>query len=218
LKWIRGRLLKLELKNYRNMFYVNSRLSFVFAIVVFVLFVASCNDDVTPKPRAYFRIDIPEHNFIHYDSSSPFSFDYADYAVVSNANNAAHPYWLFLDYPKFNARIYLSYSDIQGNVSQMLNDAHDLAFKHIAVANDIQQKLILIPENKVYGLYYSIKGAKVASPINFYVTDSVSHFVRGALYFNFAPQNDSLAPVINGIEKDIWQLVESLKWQEVINE
>ncbi len=194
------------------------RLSLVAVVLLFVLLLSSCNDDVTPKPRGYFRIDIPEHSFVKYESNSPFSFEYADYAVVSNANRPEHPYWLFVDYPKFNARIYLSYSDIHGNVAQMLNDAHDLAFKHIAVANDIQQKLIIKPQTKVYGLFYSIKGAKVASPINFYVTDSVSHFVRGALYFNESPQNDSLAPVIKGIESDIWHMVESMKWEEVDSE
>ena len=186
-----------------------------FAIMLSLL---SCSEDNTPKPREYFRIDIPEHGFVNYNINTPFSFDYADYAKVTNSNKPGNPYWLYLDYPKFDARIYLSYNHIDGNVTQMLNDAHDLAFKHIAVANDIKQKLIIIPENKVYGLLYSIKGTKVASPINFYITDSVSNFVRGALYFNYTPQNDSLKPVIEGIEKDVWRLVESLKWQEVSDE
>ncbi|MCK5847433.1 MAG: gliding motility lipoprotein GldD [Bacteroidales bacterium] len=190
------------------------RFTIILTLLIAMFFAISCNEDVTPKPRAYFRIDIPQHDFIPYKSQAPFSFQYADYAIVSNANKPGHPYWLFLDYPKFNARIYLSYSDIEGNVARMLNDAHDLAFKHISVANDIQQKLIILPESKVYGLLYSIKGEKVASPINFYVTDSVSHFMRGALYFNNAPKNDSLSPIIKGIEKDIWHLVESLRWKE----
>ena len=194
----------------KHVFYKTSILS---TLLMLVLLISSCEDEVAPKPRGYLRIDIPEHSFIKYEHNMPFTFEYADYAVVSNVNKLGHPYWLFLDYPKFNARVYLSYNDIEGNVAQMLNDAHDLAYKHIAVANDIQQKLIINPKSKVYGLFYNIKGAKVASPINFYVTDSVSHFVRGALYFNESPQNDSLAPVINGIEKDLWHLVESLSWK-----
>ena len=198
---------------------INNGIKYGLILSVVVMFLLlSCSEDVTPKPRAYFRIDIPKHDFVNYNINTPYSFDYADYAKVSNSNKEGHPYWLYLDYPKFNARIYLSYNNIEGNVAQMLNDAHNLAFKHIAVANDIQQKLIINPQNKVYGLLYSIKGSKVASPINFYVTDSVSNFVRGALYFNYAPQNDSLAPVIDGIEDDIWRLVESLKWQEVSDE
>jgi len=179
-----------------------------------VLLLVSCSDDPTPKPRAYFRIDIPKHNFIPFDTNYPFSFDYADYAKVTNANNPKHPNWIFIDYSYFKARIYITYNDIHDDVNNMLNDAHELAYKHISVANDIQQDLILIPENKVYGLIYEIKGARVASPINFFLTDSVKHFVRGSLYFNMEPQNDSLEPVINAIGLDIQKMIKSFKWKQ----
>jgi len=187
------------------------------AISIIMILLSSCDDNVSPKARAFFRIDIPKHDYIRYEKG-PYSFDYADYAVVSNSNKKDHPYWLFLDYPKFNARIYLSYSTVGDDISIMINDAHDLAFKHIAVANDIREKYVGFPENHVYGLIYSIKGAKVASPINFFVTDSTTNFVRGALYFNESPQNDSLAPVIDGIGKDIIKMLSSLKWEEVADE
>ncbi len=188
----------------------------IFIISAFSLFIlTSCNDDVTPKERAFFRIDIPPHDFVKYNENSPFSFYYADYSVVQNANNPENPNWLYIDYPEFDARIYVSYFAVNNNIAQMINDAHELAFKHIAVANDIQEKRIGYPSSNVYGMMYSIKGAKVASPINFYATDSTSNFIRGALYFNNTPQNDSLAPVINSIEKDIMHIMKSLKWVEL---
>ena len=183
-------------------------------VIQLSLLLSSCGDDISPKPRGYFRIDIPEHQFISFDTNYPFSFEYADYALISKVNKAEHPYWLNIDYPNFKARIYLSYNHIEGNVDRMLADAHELAFKHISVANDIQQELIINPKRKVYGMVYKIKGAKVASPLNFFLTDSVKHFVRGSLYFDMSPQNDSLQPVINGIEKDIVQMVKSFHWKE----
>jgi len=189
----------------------------VLVLVVFafqLLLLTACSDEPTPKPRAYFRIAIPEHNFIDLDENYPYSFQYADYAKVLNANNPQHPYWMYIDYPYFKARIYITYNDIHNNVNKMLNDAHDLAYKHISVANDIRQDLIIIPENKVYGLIYEIKGARVASPINFFLTDSVSHFVRASLYFNMEPQNDSLEPVINAISADIQKMIKSFKWKD----
>jgi gliding motility-associated lipoprotein GldD len=188
----------------------------VIALVLFVqiILLTACSDAPTPKPRAYFRIAIPEHNYIDLDENYPYSFQYADYAKVLNANNSQHPYWMYIDYPYFKARIYLTYNDIHNDVNKMVNDAHDLAYKHISVANDIRQDLIIIPENKVYGLIYEIKGARVASPINFFLTDSVSHFVRGSLYFNMEPQNDSLEPVINAIGSDIQQMIKSFKWKD----
>jgi len=181
------------------------------------LLLSACGDDAIPKPRAYFRIDIPEHEYISFDTNYPYSFEYADYSILSNAQRENHPYWLNIDYPDFKARIYLSYNHIEGNVQQMLEDAHELAYKHIAVANDIQQDLIINPERKVYGMIYQIKGVKVASPINFFVTDSLQHFVRGSLYFSMTPQNDSLKPVIEGIEKDIRHLLKSFQWKEIEN-
>lgn len=178
------------------------------------LFLSACGDEVTPKPRAYFRIDIPEHEFVNFDTNYPYAFEYADYAMVSNAQRVDHPYWIYVDYPKFKARIYLTYNSVEGNMRQMLEDAHDLAYKHISVANDIRQELIIREENKVYGLFYRIKGTKVASPLNFYMTDSLSHFVRGSLYFNMMPQNDSLEPIIHGIEKDIQHMIRSFRWKD----
>ncbi len=184
-------------------------------LVQLMLLLSACGDDAIPKPRAYFRIDIPEYEYISFDTSYPFRFEYADYSIISNAQREGHPYWLNIDYPEFKARIYLSYSFIEGNVQQMLADAHELAYKHIAVANDIQQDIIINPKRKVYGMIYHIKGAKVASPINFFITDSVQHFVRGALYFSMTPQNDSLKPVIEGVEKDILHLIHSFQWKEI---
>jgi len=186
-------------------------------LVIFLsqlLLIVSCIDNPMPKPRAYFRIDIPEHSFNTLDTNYPFSFDYADYAQITNANNSKHPNWIFIDYPYFKARIYITYNDIHNDVNRMLNDAHELAYKHISVANDIKQDLVLIPENKVYGLIFEIKGARVASPINFFLTDSVKHFIRGSLYFNMEPQNDSLEPVINAIGADIQQMIKSFKWKD----
>ena len=108
------------------------------------LLLSACGDDAIPKPRAYFRIDIPEHEYISFDTNYPYSFEYADYSILSNAQRENHPFWLNIDYPNYKARIYLSYNHIEGNVQQMLEDAHELAFKHIAVANDIQQDLITL--------------------------------------------------------------------------
>ncbi len=184
-------------------------------ILAQVLLLSSCSDTPTPKPRAYFRIDIPKHSYIPFDTNYPYSFEYADYSKVLNANNSEHPYWIFIDYPYFNARIYFTYKEVNNNINLMLNDAHELAYKHISVANDIQQDLISIPKNKIYGIMYEIKGARVASPINFFLTDSVKHFVRGSLYFNMEPQNDSLAPVISAIKTDLQHMIESFKWKDV---
>jgi len=180
-----------------------------------LLILSSCNNDSTPKPRALFRIDIPPHNFIAFDTNYPYRFEYADYANISLLKRENHPYWININYPKFKAKVYISYNHVEKNINSYLKDAHTMAYKHISKANDIRQALILEPEHRVYGLVYYIKGNDVASPINFYVTDSIEHFLRASLYFDMIPRNDSLEPVIDGIEKDLKHLVKTLEWKEV---
>ncbi|MCR5455573.1 MAG: hypothetical protein K6F33_11355, partial [Bacteroidales bacterium] len=64
----------------------------------------------------------------------------------------------------------------------------------------------------VYGLLYGIKG-NVASPLQFYITDSTRHFLRGSLYFNCSPNKDSLAPSVEFVRQDIERLFETLIWK-----
>ena len=88
-----------------------------------------------------------------------------------------------------------------------------MAYKHIPKASSIETRVIINPEDDVYGLIYEINGMGAASPYQFFVTDSSSHFLRGALYFNITPNNDSLAPVIDFIKEDIEHLILSLRWK-----
>ena len=187
------------------------------ALAMFFSLIAlsSCGDDAMPKPRVWFRIDIPEHGFVKFDTTYPYTFEYADYSVISEVKREGHPYWMNIYYPKFKARLYVSYNHVDKNINQFLEDAHTLAYKHISKANDIRQALIIEPEHRVYGLVYYIKGNDVASPLNFYVTDSVENFLRASLYFDMIPRNDSLEPVIEGIEKDLKHLVKTLEWKEL---
>jgi len=188
----------------------------IFVSIIFsLLLLSACGEPSTPKPRSLFRIDIPAHSFITFDTNYPYTFEYADYATISKVERKRYPYWININYPRFNARVYVSYHHVDHDINQFLEDAHTLAYKHITKANDIRQALILEPEHRVYGLVYYIKGNDVASPLNFYVTDSVEHFLRASLYFDMIPRNDSLEPVIEGIEKDLKHLVKTLEWKEL---
>jgi gliding motility-associated lipoprotein GldD len=54
---------------------------------------------------------------------------------------------------------------------------------------------------------------QVPTQIQFYVTDSTKHFIRGALYFETASKNDSLLPVIKYIGNDIVKMLKTLKFK-----
>jgi gliding motility-associated lipoprotein GldD len=186
----------------------------IWFIVVLLLALTACNEEYTPKPRGYFRIDLPEQEYVSFDTTYPFSFEYPVYArVVPDTRATSEPYWLNLDYPQFKGRLHISYKPVNGNLIEYLEDARTFVLKHIPKADAINDSLIYRPEDQVYGLIYFIDGAGAASPCQFFVTDSASHFLRGALYFNTSPNNDSLAPVINLVQSDIRHMISTFRWK-----
>jgi len=187
----------------------------LFLFIVFFILFSSCHHSYTPKPRGYFRIDLPKKNYMVFDSTGfPYSFEYPSYATLGNDPYApSQNYWLNIYYKPFKATLHLSYKKVNNDLSTILNDAHLLVSKHISKADAIYDSLILIPSRKVYGLVFDIEGIGVASPYQFYVTDSTDHYLRGALYFNTHPNNDSLKPVITFLKRDIDHLINTLKWK-----
>jgi len=190
------------------------RIRDILLIMVLLIFVSACNEQYTPKPRGYFRIDLPSHEYVTLDSIHPFSFEYPVYARLSPDPFAPdEPFWLNVDFPAFKGRIHLSYKEIDNNLSEYLEDSRQFVMKHIPKASAIDDSLIYDPVRKVYGLIYHIDGMGAASPCQFFVTDSIKHFVRGALYFDVVPNNDSLAPVISFINEDIDHLLSTIEWR-----
>jgi gliding motility-associated lipoprotein GldD len=196
--------------------YLNMRFLTVF---IFVLIVAgSCTDSYTPKPRGYFRIDLPERTYRVFDTTFPFTFEYPKYAdITEDSSKMAEPFWINIRYKPFNATLHFSYKVIKGNLTEYLDDAHTLVNKHIPKANAISQREFLDPVNRVFGLVYDIRGANAASPYQFYLTDSISNFARGALYFNIIPNNDSLAPVIDFLKTDMEHMINTFRWKRITN-
>ncbi|TSA30583.1 MAG: gliding motility lipoprotein GldD [Bacteroidetes bacterium] len=184
-------------------------------ITIFLtLLLLGCNSDYTPKPRGYFRIDLPSHEYQQFDTTFPFSFEVPIYATTfPDTSGLAEPYWINVGYPAFRAQLHISYKEIHHNLSQYLEDSRTLVNKHIPKANAITQQEFLNPEAEVYGLTFSIRGTEAASPYQFYLTDSLTRFVRGALYFNIVPNNDSLAPVIDFLRQDIDHMISTFRWK-----
>lgn len=195
----------------------------VLSILSCVLILVSCilpgcggeeEGTIAPKPRAYFRLTFPEKKYVPYDSVCPFTFEIPTYSTMGKDEHvAAEPCWLNLNFPSFNGTLHLSYKPVKGNIQSYLDDTYELASKHQIKASGIAEQLISKDSNKVFGLLYDIEG-NAASSVQFFLTDSVNHFVRGALYFNVPPNTDSISPVVDFIKKDIYHLIETFKWKE----
>jgi gliding motility-associated lipoprotein GldD len=174
----------------------------------------SCGTPPAPKPRGYFRISLPEKKYTLFDSCSlPYTFELPLYSEVRPAGESENePNWTNLTFPRFKAKLHLSYKNIDNNLYQLLEDNRELAFKHTVKADAIKEKLFESPEKNVYGILFDIKG-NTASPVQFFVTDSTKHFLRGSLYFHTVPNKDSIAPVLKFVRQDIIHLIETLKWK-----
>ena len=184
-----------------------------------LLVVYACEPDYAPRPKEYPFIPIPEPAYQTFTADNcPFTFEQSAYSEVFRdsqifAFKPGNDCWVNLHYPDYDATIYLSYKELSADytLQQLKNDAHELTYKHTQKADVIEPVFYETPFN-VFGLVYNV-GGDAASATQFFVTDTVSHWLRGSLYFRTTPNADSLAPVIDFINHDIEHLIETLQWE-----
>lgn len=187
-------------------------------VVVLVFICFSCDPDpeeqaIIPKPRLYPRIDFPQHDYKTFDSLCPYTFETPVYSVVMrDEGEHTEPCWINIFYPRFGAVMHISYKVIDNNLEKYLEDCDNFAKKHTVKANGLDENPIVRDSARVFGLLYDIKG-NAASNLQFYVTDSLTHFLRGSLYFNVSPNMDSLEPVVKFLREDVIHLVQTFSWK-----
>jgi len=190
------------MKNTKNLLFI-----FIAAALLF-----SCGQEYTPKEPGYFRIDLPEKEYVMLDTVFPYKFEIPVYAEIKSDPYHPESFNSNIVFPKFNGTIHLSYFNIDNNINDLLEDNRKMVYKHTIKADAINEQYYEDTIKSVYGALYEIKG-NAASSVQFYVTDSTNHFLRGALYFNNIPNKDSLAPVIQFVEEDVIHLIETLTWK-----
>lgn len=189
----------------------------LFILIIF-LFIG-CKEKYTPKPRGYFRIEFPDKSYHSLQQKFPYRFDVPDYSIITQDRfNPDKTNWINVSIPANKAEIHISYYDLKNQkepsrvlLNEFMEETRKLAYKHSIKADIIQEQVFMNPANDVYGLIYRIEG-NAASPLQFFLTDSTSHFLRGALYIREVPNVDSLQPVINFLEPDVIHLIETTTW------
>jgi gliding motility-associated lipoprotein GldD len=181
-------------------------------------FIFSCNSEYVPKPRGYFKIEFPEHKYQVFDKPGfPYKFDYPVYAQIIQDTTffdkaPENPYWINIDFPRFNGRIYISYKEIGKNsFDKLKEDAYKLTYKHTSKATSIEDSLMQTPLG-VGGVFFSV-GGNAATGEQFFLTDSTHHFLRGALYFDTTPNEDSLSTVNQFLQQDLFHLINTFQWK-----
>lgn len=187
-------------------------------LFIFCIFSLACNSPYLPKQKGYEKIKFPEKKYqLFSDVNAPYTFEYPVYAQIDRKINYFGDYkqtkgWLNINFPDNHATIYVSYNDIKPNqFESLLKDAYNFANNHNIKANLIEDSLFTTI-NGVNGVFFHI-GGNVATNYQFFLTDSVHHFFRGALYFDTTPNEDSLAPINAFLFKDLTHLVNTFKWQ-----
>lgn len=187
-------------------------------IAIFCALFCSCRDDAVPKPTAYLRLEYPKANYEEANLDMPFSFEknaLASNVRVKTVESTTKSYGVDLVYPEMKGTIFLTYKSIEDNednLKDFLRDAQNFTQKHTIKADEIREQAFIDKENKVYGMFYEV-GGNAASQSQFYLTDSINHFLTGSLYFYAKPNYDSILPAANYLQKDIQHIMETVKWK-----
>jgi gliding motility-associated lipoprotein GldD len=189
-----------------------SRWMFLIALAFITMSCGNGEVDFYPKPMGFLRLDFPEREYIDYASDCNFGFEIPSYFSVVDKPGTCNKDILI---ERFNASLFLTYIPVDTNLNMNIEYARKLVYDHSIKADDIQEAVVKNEELDSYGVKYNIIG-NAASPYQFYMTDSSNHFLRGALYFNVAPNYDSLKPSLDYIITDINHLIESVNWKKSV--
>jgi len=185
-------------------------------LVIAYIFLSSCASNFVPKPKGYNRIQLSAAQYIPLPDSFPYQFELAGQAkIFRDSSWISERYWIDIYYPKLGANIQITYKPVRQNrllLEEYLTDSYRLTSEHSVKAYAIDESVIQL-KNGLFATLMELSG-EVPTPFQFHVTDSANHFLRGALYFNTATQNDSLRPVIDHVKKDMLHMLNTLFWNE----
>jgi gliding motility-associated lipoprotein GldD len=188
--------------------------NFIPLILLFIL--GSCGGDYLPKPKGYNRIDLPERGFKTLADSFPYNFEHSVNALVEQDSfNLKDKNRINLHYESLGGTIHLTYFDLDAegkDIKTVVNDVINLTAKHQIKAYGIEESMMVTPKGYT-GVVAELSG-EVPTQFQFFVTDSTKNFLRGALYFNTAMKNDSLAPAIEYIKVDMIHLINTLEFKK----
>lgn len=187
-------------------------------LLILLIAAIACNSTYTVRKKGFFKIDFPKHEYKVFDQPGyPYTFEYPVYANIIKdttffEDRPENPYWINIDFPRFNGKIYISYKDVGKNdLTKLVNDAYNMTYKHTSRATEIVDSPMHTASG-VSGVFFTV-GGNAATAKQFFVTDSVKHFLRGALYFDASPNEDSLSVVNSFLQEDMKHLINTFKWR-----
>lgn len=171
--------------------------------------VISCEEDTLPKPKALLSLTYPKAQYTTTQDPCAYTFQNNKIGNVQFKDNCNAT----INYPKLNGTLFLTYRNVNGNINTLLKDAQKLTYEHTLKADNILEEKYVNEQQDVYGMFYDVRG-NAASQSQFYVTDSIKHFITGSIYFNAKPNYDSIFPAAVYLKNDIRHLMETIEWNK----
>lgn len=187
---------------------MRNSIKFILSLGVFLL-LSSCKDEGFPKPKSFLYLEYTEAEYQRFINNCPYSFAISKESQITFKDNCD----AFVIYPKLKASVHITYRGVNNNLQLILSEADKLTSKHTLKADAIIPHPFANPEKRVYGLLNEVQG-EGASNVQFYVTDSIRHVLTAALYFEVAPNYDSLFPAIDYIKNDMMKMMETMEWKK----
>lgn len=185
------------------------------SILTLLLFSVACSEGITiPKPPTYLRLDLPNHTYqIFQDSVCSYHFELA--SIYSAKSVYDHDKKLTcnkdINLGPLNGMLFFSFIDMDKPLGEYVNYAINKVDEHKIKATAIEDSIIIRGKDRVFGTFFELQG-DVATPFQFYLTDSTKHFVSGVVYLNKTPKYDSLKPSLEYLKKDLYHLMETFHW------
>lgn len=185
-------------------------------VLVASIVLCGCDREYLPKPIGYNRLILPEPVYRVLPDTLPYTFEYSASArLLPDTAGFSERYWIELYYPDLSANVHVTYKKIMNSeqlLKEFMNDAYTLAAKHQIKAYAIDEAIVKTASGKT-AIVVELQG-EVPSQMQFTITDSTTHFLRGALYFNTKVHNDSLKPAIEYMKKDILHMINTFDWRQ----
>lgn len=189
--------------------------SCIFSVISFFFFSCGSGGNFNPRPRGLNHIEIPEHAYQSWNNdTSLYSFEHSKFSDVTSFKGKLDQQ--IISYNNgLEAKIWLTYfpiNNIEDSLAAYIYTSYKLLQKHNVRASAIINDTIGTSDGRKARVFY-LEG-DVPSMYQFYIHDSTTNFLRGAMYFETAVKNDSLKPVYDYVREDINHLLESLEWHQ----
>lgn len=174
----------------------------------------SCGEEqFTPKPPTYLRLELPDAKYRDYEDECGYSFKLNENYTVEKAPVQDESFTCHrrIQLGALNGTVFFRFINMTEPVAYYINNSIDEVEVHQVKATNIQDKQIVRQEDRVFGTVFELQG-DVATPFQFYLTDSTERFIYAEILFNSRPNYDSLKPSLEYLKKDLDTLLQTFEW------